>query len=312
MYWFRYFLLTLFFSALALCSIAQQDTLVRDSVSPQEVPIDTVSVAQIDRFNYVFPPKDRPNQLLEMFLDDIKTNSLSLEKTLTRMGEVKPREVLAQGILKNYRPTWILVTAFLLFLAIGIVRLVFTTDFMLIVDAYYNERVLQQMSKEDNVLTSWPYIFLYLIFSLALGLFILLLESTFTNTGILNFENYLRVSLVVGVLFVVKILLVRFVSLVFEVDKLAREYVTVLYLVYFNSMLFLMPFLLVLVFVPVAYFKIALILFAVIASILFVYRFLRTFFRLFGNLRFSVFYLILYLCALEVAPILILVKLLSR
>lgn len=115
MYWFRYFLLTLFFSALALCSIAQQDTLVRDSVSPQEVPIDTVSVAQIDRFNYVFPPKDRPNQLLEMFLDDIKTNSLSLEKTLTRMGEVKPREVLAQGILKNYRPTWILVTAFLLF-----------------------------------------------------------------------------------------------------------------------------------------------------------------------------------------------------
>lgn len=77
----------------------------------------------------------------------------------------------------------------------------------------------------------------------------------------------------------VKILLVRFVSLVFEVDKLAREYVTVLYLVYFNSMLFLMPFLLVLVFVPVAYFKIALILFAVIASILFVYRFLRTFFQ---------------------------------
>lgn len=168
---------------------------------------------------------------------------------------------------------------FAFFLAIGIVRLVFTTDFMLIVDAYYNERVLQQMSKEDNVLTSWPYIFLYLIFSLALGLFILLLESTFTNTGILNFENYLRVSLVVGVLFVVKILLVRFVSLVFEVDKLAREYVTVLYLVYFNSMLFLMPFLLVLVFVPVAYFKIALILFAVIASILFVYRFLRTFFQ---------------------------------
>src|SRR5690606_20799061 len=153
--------------------------------------------------------------------------------------------------------------------------------------------------------------FLYLIFSLALGLFIVLIESSFSQLAVLNGENYLRTTLLVAVLFVFKILLIRFIAVVFQLERLVREYVAVLYLVYFNSMLFLMPFLLVVTFVPGSYFKFVLILFAIIASILFIYRFLRTAFRLFGNLRFSIFYLILYLCALEVAPILILVKTLS-
>lgn len=310
MYLLRYFLSTLFVLGLLFLSFGQAAG-VNLQVSTQELAADTVISPKPDSFNYVFPPKDRPNQLLEAFLADIAATSISLEKTMAKMTGVPPLLESQQGAEKEHRPVWILAVVFCLFLAVGVVRLIFPGDFNLIVDAFYNERTLQQVSKEDNMVTSWPYIFLYLIFSLALGLFILLIESAFTHYHLLNFENYLRISLLVSILFIVKILLIRFVSFVFELDKLVREYVTVLYLVYFNSMLFLMPFLLILLFVPVEYFKIVLILFSGIVTILFIYRFLRTFFRLFGNLTFSVFYLILYLCALEVAPVLILVKLLS-
>jgi len=275
----------------------------------------SVQQDKIDTFDYVFPPADRPNKLVEELFSDVEQRSIHLIATLDYIASKKgPGDGLphGQGETKTERPIWVLLVVFLLFFAVAIVRLAFPADFSMIVQAYYDERTLQQVSKEDNMLTSWPYIFLYLIFSLALGLFIVLMESSFVRLDILSWENYVRTAFFVALLFIVKILLIRFISFVFEIDRSVREYVTILYLVYFNSMLFLMPFLLVAIFVPIAYFKILLILFTVSVSILFIYRFLRTAFRLFGNLKFSIFYLILYLCALEVAPILILVRTLSN
>ncbi|HLT88002.1 MAG TPA: DUF4271 domain-containing protein [Sphingobacterium sp.] len=307
------YLLKRFFLGSILCLIisiawGQEDT------ARLSTTIDSVE-KEIDTFNYIVPPDDRPNKLLQQFLSDIGQRSINPVASLDYMKSMMESSESAphrQGDIKSERPVWVLVVIFLLFLAVALVRLAFPADFTMIVQAYYDERTLQQVSKEDNMLTSWPYIFLYLIFSLALGLFIVLMESSFERFDVLSLENYVRTAFLVALLFIIKILLIRFISFVFEIDRLVREYVTVLYLVYFNSMLFLMPFLLTVTLVPTAYFKILLILFSVLVSILFIYRFLRTAFRLFGNLKFSVFYLILYLCALEVAPILILVRTLSN
>ncbi|TDS13942.1 DUF4271 domain-containing protein [Sphingobacterium paludis] len=306
MYWLNRILITGLFLLSVLPGICQVDSLRSTSGA------DSVEVQEVDAFNYIYPPADRPHQLLEQLLAGIEERSTNLEKSLAYMRGENNDVPTAMGTRKISRPTWILGSVFVLFLAVGLVRILFPGDFAMIVQAYYNERTLQQISKEDNMLTSWPYILLYLIFSLALGLFILLVESSFLHHDALNWSNYLRTTAVVAVLFVLKIVLIRFISFVFEIGRLVREYVTVLYLVYFNSMLFLMPILLAVTLIPANYFKFVLILFSVVASILFVYRFLRTALRLFGNLKFSIFYLILYLCALEVAPILILVKTLSN
>jgi len=298
-------------SLLCLLSVtvwgAQADT----SELPAEVDD---SVVAVDTFDYAFPPQQRSHQLFEQLLSDVQHRSVDMLAMLDYLdAESKSIGHLpVEGEAKSQRPAWVLIVVFVLFLAIGLVRLAFPGDFAMIVQAYYDERMLLQVSKEDSMLTSWPYIFLYLIFSLALGLFIVLMESSFVRLDVLNWENYLRTAFLVALLFIIKILLIRFISFVFEIERLVREYVAVLYLVYFNSMLFLMPFLLTVIFVPTTYFKVLLILFSVIVSILFIYRFLRTAFRLFGNLKFSIFYLILYLCALEVAPILILVRTLSN
>ncbi|MFD2966989.1 DUF4271 domain-containing protein [Sphingobacterium bambusae] len=307
MYWLKRIVFSSLFCVVSLLGVCQVDSVDRkivvDSIAANELHLDT--------FNYVYPPEDRPHELLQRFLAEIELRSVSLEKSLA-FGKEKGALASVQGMEKSGRPTWVLLSVFGLFLAVGIVRLLFPGDFAMIVQAYYSERTLQQISKEDNMLTSWPYILLYLIFSLALGLFILLLDSAFLHHDALNWNNYLRTTAVVGLLFILKIILIRFISFVFEIGRVVREYVTVLYLVYFNSMLFLMPMLLAVTLIPANYFKFVLILFSVVVAMLFIYRFLRTAFRLFGNLKFSVFYLILYLCALEVAPILILVKTLSN
>jgi|GEM_PF-158607 len=227
--------------------------------------------------------------------------------------KTKPIDSIKSGDHKNTRPTWIIATILVLMFAIAMVRRFFPLDFYVIVEAYFKDRLLQQVSKEDNMATSWPYIFLYIIFSFTLGLFLLMLDAYANQSqSLLTLNNFFKVSLIVGVLFIVKILLIRFVSFIFELNKLVREYIAVLYLVYFNSMLILLPAVLILSLLPTAYFTIVISLSIILIFILFIYRFLRTAFHLFGNLRFSIFYLILYLCCLEIAPILILVRTLSK
>ncbi|WDF69259.1 DUF4271 domain-containing protein [Sphingobacterium oryzagri] len=306
MYWLKRIVLSSLFCLLAWHGFSQTDSLISTT------PPDSIPQLAADTFDYVFPPSDRPNQLLTQFLAKILENSVDFNKSLAAIGAERDGVVSFTGLAKSERPSWVLSCIFGLFVALAVVRLLFPSDFSMIVQAYYHERTLQQVSKEDNMLTSWPYILLYLIFSLALGLFITLIESSFVRLDLLNWNNYFRTAGIVAILFILKILFIRFISFVFEIGRLVREYVTVLYLVYFNSMLFLMPVLLIVALVPTSYFKFVLIFFSVVVSMLFIYRFLRTAFRLFGNLKFSIFYLILYLCALEVAPILILVKTLSN
>lgn len=216
------------------------------------------------------------------------------------------------GKLKHSRPIWVLFVVIFLFLIVGVLRVAFPGEIRTIVDAYYKERLLLQVSKEDNLATSWPYIFLYVLFSLSLGLFVVIILSSFGESRYLRFENFLKNSFFVAALFIAKILIIRFISFIFLLDKIVREYVAVLYLVYFNSMFCLMPFLLAAAFVPSSYIRILLNIYIVLVVLLFTYRFFRTAVHLFSNFKFSIFYLILYLCTLELAPILILVRALNN
>ncbi len=217
-----------------------------------------------------------------------------------------------EGIERPHRPVWVLITALVLLLCVGLIRFAFPAEFHIIIDAYYRERLLQQISKEDSMATSWPYVFLYAVFSLALGLFIVVYMSGFRDIGFLTFANYLKASGLIAVLFILKILLVRFISIVFGLERLVREYITVVYLVYFNSMLFLLPFLLFIILSPSSYFNIILILFIISISIMFIYRVFRTVLNIFGQTQFSISYLIIYLCTLEIAPILLLIRALGH
>ncbi|MGH2624383.1 MAG: DUF4271 domain-containing protein, partial [Sphingobacterium sp.] len=262
----------------------------------------------------------------EIILYPLKENKVLIGKldSITKHGQQNylfnytnlPLKELAalslDGHTKTARPFWVLLVVFMLFLLMGVLRIIFPVEIRTIIEGYYKERLLLQLSKEDNLATSWPYIFLYILFSFSLGLFVVLVVSGFGAGNYLTFENFMKNSGFVALLFILKILFIRFVSVIFLLEKIIREYIAILYLIYFNSMFFLMPFLLMVVFVPVSYFKTITIIYALGVTLLFGYRFTRTAIHLFGQFKFSIFYLILYLCSLEVAPVLILVRALNN
>ncbi len=214
-----------------------------------QLPMDSTQVESLDTpgvstFDYVFidtAQKPAVNYVQDSVLRMIEIEYTDLQAWFSKMDKLKKDKDVAPVFKKAYRPSWLIGVLLLILICLGMVRVFFYPTFLNIIYGYYNERILLQISKEDNVLTSWPYIFLYIIFSLSLGLFAVIYFGAKENISFLTFNNFIRLSGFIGVLFVAKLLLIRFISVIFEAEKLARDYITVLYVVYFNSMIFLTP-----------------------------------------------------------------------
>ena len=283
--------------------------------SIDSVQMESLDTPAVSTFDYVFidtAQKPTLNFAQDSVLRMIEIEYTDLEAWFHKMDKLKKDKDMSPVLKKAYRPSWLIGVLLVILICLGMVRVFFYPTFLNIIYGYYNERILLQISKEDNVLTSWPYIFLYMIFSLSLGLFAVIYFGAKQDISFLTFNNFIRLSGFIGVLFVAKLLLIRIISVIFEAEKLARDYITVLYVVYFNSMIFLTPLLIFAIFLPFFYLDYLLIFLVVCTVLLFSYRLVRTAWSLLGNLKFSIFYLILYLCALEIAPILILVKTLTN
>lgn len=210
------------------------------------------------------------------------------------------------------RELWILGAIGLLLLFLGIVRVSFPNEVLSIIQAFYNDRMLLQVNKEDTLYSSWPFIFLYVLFGFAVGLFIYLCNVHYTADSRDGIERFLGISLFVMLLFILKIIATRLLGFIFDLQRVVREYVSILYLSYFNAALVFLPIVLVLSLTPQTYVVWVVSTALIIVLALFVFRFAKTARSLLTNYPFSKFYLFTYLCCLEIAPILILVKVLGN
>jgi hypothetical protein len=175
--------------------------------------------------------------------------------------------------------------------------------------SFYSKRALNQMSKEDNLINSWAFVALFLLFALTFGLFLYQFSAYqhvyYTISG---FPLFISLTIVILVLFAVKFLVVKFIGFVFNIHKLVTEYLSVSYLTYINIAFVFLPVgvcfsLLTDSLIPYVLW----VAFILIAAI-FVWQYLRGSVEIISNILFHKFYLIVYLCALEICPVLILVK----
>lgn len=221
---------------------------------------------------------------------------------------------LQNGVLKTFRETWVIFIIGFLLLFLGIVRFLFPNDLSILIQSLYNDMTFNQISKEDNLLISWPSIFMFLFsgFSVGLVIYLVLQAGIWGRFMYKGFDDYLIISFIIMGLFALKIFCIRLLGLLFEVQKMLRPYIVVLYLSYFNSGLICLLGGVTLAFLPnnSIYWPIVSITGLVLVFLFYrVFKFLAT---LVYNYRFSKFYLFVYLCTLEIAPILILLKILFR
>ncbi len=222
------------------------------------------------------------------------------------------KSLLREGHSRQTRDQWVIAVIIGLLLYTAILNRIMSKDFESVWQSFYSKRILSQVSKEDSIINSWTFIGLFLLFGLTFGLFLYLLAQYYhVYYSISGVRLFTSLSLIILILFAIKFLVVKFLGFVFNINKLVSEYLSVLYLTYFNIAFVFLPVALCFSLLTNQLIPYILAIALVLIIVIFVWQYIRSSVNIISNILFHKFYLFVYLCALEICPILILIKALN-
>ena len=253
------------------------------------------------------PDPNRPNRFLDSVIDLYKVENFDFAAWAKKFPQKSTR--FNEGKIRLKGETWVLVVIIVLVLFFVILKNAFSKELASIVESFYSDRTLSQINKEDNLFSSWPFLFLYLLFGLTMGMFLYLSGRYFQlEYEYKGFEWFLILSAFIIGLFTLKIIVLRVLGFFFGIQKLVKEYVTILYLSYFNAALIFLPLVIAYSLTPQRYAGVYTYLAILFIMVVFAMQFLRAGKNVLSGSHFSKFYLFIYLCALEICPVIILIK----
>lgn len=262
-------------------------------------------------FLYLKPlPPNSPNLFLDSLVNEYTVTDGDLLAYARKFVGQKD-QFYQKGELRKQRSNWVLLSLGVLLLLFGCISVFFRVELIAIIHAFYSDRTLAQLSKEDNFFTSWAFLFLYVLFGFTVGIFIyIVLDSMALHTSYTGMHLFFILSLLVVLLFTAKIVITRILGFVFDLQRLVRDYISALYLCYFNVAIVLLPLVMIMLLLSSEATTAGLWAALIVIGMVLAFQFLRVSKNVLTSYQFPKFYLFLYLCTLEIGPILILLKLL--
>lgn len=169
-----------------------------------------------------------------------------------------------------------------------------------------NHNFLKLIMREDNNGMQADYFLLYLIFLINLSLFLYYSNNYFWNYTFFN--SYLNCLTTTLLLFALKHFVIYIFSILFG---LKREMLIYNFLIYLFSIiigLFLLPLLPVYLYADAPFPQIIYYLVGGLLAVIVVYLYLKVFLTTINKITNSIFLFFIYLCALEIIPIMLLIK----
>ena len=179
-----------------------------------------------------------------------------------------------------------------------------------VISAFYVNRYANQLAREEISLGNRVSVFLSTLFVTTITLFILQVNQYY---GFLLFQEgsftFLFIGLIILVIYTGKMIVIRLLGFIFQVQKEALDYSTTVFLFGNTLGLFMMPIVICLSFArqvsPLIFIYSG---FAILATFLCA-RLVRGLIIGINSTRVSRFYLFLYLCTLEILPFVVMMKL---
>jgi len=251
-----------------------------------------------------YPDPGRHSTLLDSIFKQLTFNPISF----TGGKDVK-KHLLQSGKERNLHPQWIILIIVLLLIYTGVLNLVIGKDIYGILQAFYSKRAFASLTNEDSLFSSWAFIALFSLFGFTIGLYLyqLIIYKQF-DFDITGFELFFYLSVIVIALFILKILVLRILGFVFDIGRLVKEYISILYLTYFNIAFIFLPIVICFSLLSAGFRPYLFIFSLCLLVLIFVIQYLRSTINIISKFRFQKIYLFIYLCALEICPILILIK----
>lgn len=237
-----------------------------------------------------------------------KTDSAAIHSTVV---QTSPANNNFQGSLKaETGMNWLVITLLVSLFALSWLKLVYEKFIVQIVGAMVNYQVSLRLFRERNVLFKNISLGLNFTFALNLGLFIFYLVDFYGFGQVLpyKFLSMLVYTMVVAVIYSLKSGTCKFLGYVFLVRDEFDEYIHNVRVYNKNIGLFLFPIIIIYPFIADAAKPYILYAGFLIIGTLILLRIHRGF-QIIMKKGVSIFYLILYLCAIEILPVLLLIKL---
>jgi hypothetical protein len=277
------------------------DSIAAAIVAKQQREADSLAMQYIRQ-----PDSTRVNQFAQIILNSVLYKGYGFLDV-----KVKAQSVVREGSSRVKREQWIIGVIIILLLYTGFLNLLMGHDIAIVFRSFYNKSSAQA-GKEESLLNSRAFLALFILFGLTSGLFIYQVSAAYDKFySITGFQLFVSLSVLIVILFALKLLVLRFIGFVFDVNKIVSEYVSILYLTYFNIAFIFLPLTLCFCLLPKQFTQIILIAALVLIIVVFVWQYLRSSVNIISNFRFHKFYLFIYLCALEICPVLILIKALN-
>ena len=252
------------------------------------------------------PSSKRTNIFLDSLANVYEVKNLNFEAWGKQFPPKKAQSLEGQYRLK--REQWIIGLIFLTIILFGIIKNAFAKHLTEIVFLFYSNRSFFRV-KEDSLFNAWVFLFLYLLFGITFGLYSYLatdyLHISHPETG---FRWFLMLSAAALGLFAAKIIALQLLGFIFGLQKLIKEHVAALFILLSNITFLFIPIVVILSLLPSSLAKTGVQVSLFLLACVFIFQGLRAFFRILFGHQFSIIYLFIYLCVLELCPLIILIK----
>jgi hypothetical protein len=240
----------------------------------------------------------------DIFLRSLASKNMFLQANKPRYYDL--------NTLRPYKDLdWLVYLVTGIVLLLGIIRLAYLKYFSDLFRAFLNPTLSQRQLKDQLSQSPFPNFLLNAFFVVSLGVYLYLLM--YRQQYIFNADAWLLIPglvLMVAVIYMSKYLVLRFCGWLFGNSDLADAYIFILYLINKVLGILLVPFLVILAFCQPEIARAFLYISLFFIILLIGYRYVRSYSVVKQYLSFNKLHFFLYLCAFEVAPVLILTKVL--
>jgi len=222
----------------------------------------------------------------------------------------KSKSMFGTGHIRYARDRWVIIVLLALLLYAAMLNLIWNAEIKQVFRSFYSKRSLSQVSgKEESTISAGAFIGLFILFGLTFGLFLYQLASyKSVYYSISGLGLFLWLATIIVILFAAKFLVLKVLGFIFDAQNVVKEYISLLYLTYFNAAFVFLPVTLCFSLLAAVFIPVLLAIVFVLLVVVFAWLYLRSSMNIISNIRFHKFYLFIYLCALEICPILILIK----
>jgi hypothetical protein len=277
-----------------------QDTIspVKDSLSSDSLNLQTVAYR---------------DSLLPVFADTVQAKGETFIN-LFQGHELKPHSDTGQPV--NYeRGDWLFILIIFVVAIFAYLRIAYRKYLDRLVNALFNLNITNQIVRDENILVQRASVMLSVIFYLVTALLVYFISLHYDwrlgglGTG---FIRFLFITVLIAAVYFLKLVVLKVAGWLFNQKREMSTYIFNIFLI--NNLLGLALIPIVTLFIFFGFMQLNWLLITAVAlfACAYIYRLVRGILIGLNASSVSPVYLLLYLCALEIAPLLVLLKLISQ